>query len=85
MNEFTIIFLAALACATLMRVLLAIRHVRYISAHRARVPAAFAATIALPAHQKAADYSVAKTKLGMIDGLVSAAALLALTLGGGLE
>jgi len=85
MNELTIIFLAALLASTVVRVLLAARHVRYIQAHRSRVPPAFAATIPLPAHQKAADYSIAKTRLGMIDSVVNAVVLFVLTLGGGLD
>jgi STE24 endopeptidase len=85
MNEFSIIFLAALIGSTLIRVLLALRHVRHIDAHRARVPAAFAAAIPLHAHQKAADYSVAKTRLGLLETVVGGLLLLVLTLGGGLE
>ena len=39
----------------------------------------------MDAHQKAADYTVARVRLGMVDTLISAALLLALTLGGGLQ
>jgi STE24 endopeptidase len=49
------------------------------------VPATFAAEIPLSAHQKAADYTVAKAKLGMLDVLLGAAVLLVFTLGGGIE
>jgi STE24 endopeptidase len=41
--------------------------------------------VALPAHQKAADYTAAKTRFGIVDALLSAAVLLAFTLGGGLQ
>jgi STE24 endopeptidase len=56
-----------------------------VRAHRAAVPAAFADTIPLAAHQTAADYTVAKSRLGVIDVLLDAAILLALTLGGLLQ
>ncbi len=83
MNAFTWIFLVAVAIATGTRVWLASRHVRYIGSHRDAVPEPFAAQIDLPSHQKAADYSRAKTSLNMIGVVVDAVLLLALTLGGG--
>jgi STE24 endopeptidase len=84
-NAFTWVFLAALAAATLVRLWLGRRQIRHVRAHREQVPQTFAATISLAAHQKAADYTVAKAKLGTVEILISAAALLALTLGGVLE
>ena len=84
-NAFTWVFLAALALAGATRLWLALRQVRHVRAHRAAVPPTFADSIALPAHQKAADYTVAKTRLGIIDTLLDAAVLLALTLGGLLQ
>jgi STE24 endopeptidase len=85
MNAFTAAFLAALALATATRIWLALRHIRHVAAHRERVPAEFAGSFPLAAHQKAADYTRARTRLGILDALVSAAVLLAFTLGGGLE
>ena len=82
---FTGLFLAALAVALATRLWLAWRQIRHVRAHRGTVPETFAAAIPLAAHQKAADYSVAKTRAGAVDTLVGAAALLALTLGGVLE
>ena len=58
---------------------------RYVQEHRLQVPIAFSPSISLDAHQKAADYTVAKSKLGLSEGLVQAMLLLALTLGGGLQ
>ena len=84
-NTFTWVFLAALAAATGVRLWLAQRQMRHVRSHRAAVPQSFAATISLAAHQKAADYTVAKARLGTIDILISAVLLLALTLGGVLE
>jgi STE24 endopeptidase len=84
-SAFTWVFLAALALATATRLWLALRQVRHVRAHRDSVPRTFADAIALPAHQKAADYTVAKTRLGIVDTLLDAVVLLALTLGGLLQ
>jgi STE24 endopeptidase len=84
-NAFTWVFLAALAAATGVRLWLARRQIRHVRSHRAAVPQSFAATIPLASHQKAADYTVAKVRLGAVDVLIGAAALLALTLGGLIE
>jgi STE24 endopeptidase len=81
-NAFTWLFLAALAAATAARLWLARRQIRHVRAHRDAVPATFAQAIPLPAHQKAADYTVAKARLGMLDVLIGAALTLLLTLGG---
>ncbi|MCU0897203.1 MAG: M48 family metallopeptidase [Burkholderiales bacterium] len=85
MHPFAAVFLAALACATAIRLWLAWRHMRHVRSQRAAVPAAFAESITLDAHQKAADYTVAKTRLGIVDILIGATLLLALTFGGGLQ
>ncbi|MEA3191798.1 MAG: endopeptidase [Betaproteobacteria bacterium] len=84
-NSFTWIFLAALAAATATRCWLARRQIRHVRAHRDAVPPMFAETIPVAAHQKAADYTAAKTGVGVIDLLVETAVVLALTLGGGIE
>jgi len=81
-NAFTWTFLAALAAATLTRLWLARRQVAHVRAHRDAVPPTFAESIGLPAHQNAADYTVAKVRLGVADLLIGVAALLLLTLGG---
>jgi STE24 endopeptidase len=85
MSTFSVLFLAALLIATGMRLWLAIRHLQYIRAHRGAVPAAFAEEISLEAHQKAADYSSAKTRLNIVAIVFDALVLLALTFGGGLQ
>lgn len=85
MHPFTIAFLIALATTTLIRLWLGRRHVAHVLAHRDAVPAEFAETVTLAAHQKAADYTAAKTRLAGLETLVSAAVLLAFTLGGGLQ
>jgi STE24 endopeptidase len=84
-NALTWLFLAALATATATRLWLAQRQIRHVRAHRSAVPGDFAASIALSAHQKAADYTEAKTRLGVLDTLIGAALVLGLTLGGGVQ
>jgi STE24 endopeptidase len=81
-NAFTWLFLAALAAATAARLWLSQRQIQHVRAHRDAVPATFAQAIPLPAHQKAADYTMAKSRLGMLDVLLGAGLTLVLTLGG---
>jgi STE24 endopeptidase len=85
MQTFTAVFLGALAVATGLRLWLAGRHIGHIARCRDKVPADFSEHIDLAAHQKAADYSTAKTRLAMIDLLIGALLLLALTVGGALQ
>ena len=85
MHIFTAVFLTALLLTTATRLWLANRHIRHIQTHRDNVPQEFAAQINLPAHQKAADYSSAKTRLHMAHAVIDALLLLALTFGGGLQ
>ena len=82
---FTWLFLAVLALAVATRLWLAQRQMRHVRAHREAVPGMFAESIPLAAHQKAADYTVAKARLGIVDTVLDALVLLAFTLGGGLE
>ena len=81
---FANIFLLFLAASTAFGLWLAWRHMRHVVAHRAAVPAEFTESITLQAHQKAADYTLEKQRLGMIETGVDVGVLLALTLGGGL-
>ena len=81
----TNIFLAALVLTTGVRLWLASRHRAHVAAHRGDVPAAFRDAIPLDAHQKAADYTVARVGLARADVVVSALWLLLLTLGGELQ
>ncbi|MCE5182257.1 MAG: M48 family metallopeptidase [Betaproteobacteria bacterium] len=82
---FTLIFLAALTLSVLLRYWLALRHTRHIQAHRESVPADFAERIDVESHHKAADYTIAKTRLGNLHIAVETFLLLAFTLGGGIE
>jgi STE24 endopeptidase len=84
-NLFTLIFCLALAATVGVQLWLTSRHSRYVSAHRGAVPSEFAQQISLEAHQRAADYSVAKTRLSTVHTVVETALLLVFTLGGGLS
>ena len=84
-STLTFVFIGLLLTTTLTRLWLGSRQVAHVQANRAQVPAAFAADISLESHQKAADYSSAKTKLALTEVVVQALLLLAFTLGGGLQ
>lgn len=84
-HAFAWTFLAALALATATRLWLAVRHARHVRAHRDAVPDSFAGAIPLAAHQKAADYTVVKTRVAMAEVCLSVALVLALTFGGLLQ
>lgn len=81
----TPLFLAALALHLGVQWWLSRRQVRHVTAHRDAVPAAFAAAVSLDEHRKAADYTVARQRLGRLEIAWDALVLLALTLGGGIE
>ena len=83
--QFSEMFVGALLLSTLAKLWLARRHLSHIAAHRSGVPQAFHKQVDLASHQKAADYTSAKTRFSMLDGLFDAALLLAFTLGGGIQ
>ena len=85
MQTFTLIFLAAATLTTALQIWLARRHVAHILAHKACVPAVFSDKIGLAAHQKAADYTVAKTRLSYVQIVMEVIVLLVFTLGGGID
>jgi len=70
---------------TFTRIWLGNRHISFVLNHRNQVPNAFSKDISLEAHQKAADYTSAKTKLVIAESIVQAALLLTYTWGGGLQ
>ena len=81
----TFTFVGLLIANTFIRIWLGRRHISHVLNHRNAVPEAFSASITLDAHQKAADYTAAKTKLVIIEAIAQAILLAALTLGGGLQ
>ena len=84
-DALTLIFALALAGHLLLQFWLSGRQIRHVAAHRAQVPRPFDATITLPAHQRAADYTVAKARFGLLELAWGAALTLAWTLLGGLS
>lgn len=84
-STFFVLFIGFLMMTILLKLWLNSRHIRHILRHRAQVPAAFAEKIPLAAHQKAADYTVAKTKFGLLLLFVNVAVLLGFTIFGGLQ
>jgi len=81
----TLGFAAALVAGLLVKFWLATRQIRHVATHRASVPAPFAGAVSLPAHQKAADYTIVKARFGLLELAFGAAVLLGWTLLGGLH
>ena len=82
---FTIVFLIAFIASFGLRHWLSQRQIRHVAINRDRVPAEFAPQISLAEHQKAADYTIAKLRLGILENGVSAIILIGFTLLGGLQ
>ncbi len=82
---FTVLFVIAVVAMVGTKLWLASRQVRFVASHRNQVPRQFSTTIPLTAHQRAADYTVERTRLTMMEIVVSAAVLIALTLLGGVQ
>ena len=83
--NFTLLFAFLLLVNLLLKLWLANRQIRHVALHRDQVPADFAESISLPTHQKAADYTLAKLRLGHWDLALDAVVLLGWTLLGGLS
>ena len=78
----TFVFAALLLARAAVQLWLLRRQARCVAQHRGTVPTAFAATIDLPAHQKAADYTLARVRLALLALPLEAAVLLGWTLFG---
>jgi STE24 endopeptidase len=78
-------FVAFLLLMVGLKYWLSWRHVRHVGQHADAVPPQFADRVPLEAHRKAASYTIAKTRLGLVDTAVGAALLVALTLLGALQ
>jgi len=81
----TLVFAAALLTSLGVKFWLATRQMRHVAAHRSAVPPTFAATITLAAHQRAAGYTLAKGRFGLLTMAFGAAVLLGWTLLGGVD
>jgi STE24 endopeptidase len=82
---FSLLFVTFFMLTLVLRFWLASRHIRHIANNRAAVPVDFAAKVPLPAHQKAADYTIARTRFGLAALLWDGLVLMGFTLLGGLQ
>lgn len=82
---FSALFAAALLLSVGLRIWLSLRQIRHVSSHRAQVPADFQSVVSLASHQKAADYTLSKTRFGIFAMVFNAVVLVAWTLLGGLN
>lgn len=82
---FTALFLVFFAAGLVVHVWLAFRQISSVMRHRKSVPLAFEGAVSLSAHQKAADYTAARSRFGLVELAVSSALLILMTLAGGLD
>ncbi len=84
-STFSSVFVAFVLAALAWRLWLGRRQMRHVRLHRDRVPADFEGLVPIEAHRKAADYTLDKQRLGLVEAIaIDAGLLLALTVGGGL-
>jgi STE24 endopeptidase len=83
MRSFTLLFVALLVSGLAIELWLLLRQARVVRAQRERVPAPFAAVVRPEEHARAADYTIAKSRLAMFERASGATLVAALTLGGG--
>lgn len=81
----TALFAFALVASVMLKFWLVSRQVRHVAQHRGTVPEAFAKQVTLTDHQKAADYTIAQARLGLLELAWGTAILLGWTLLGGLH
>ncbi len=81
---FTLIFLLFVALSFAFASVLTLRHIAHVRVNRVAVPAEFTESITLESHQKAADYTIEKNRLGLVESVFDLLLLLALTVGGGM-
>jgi STE24 endopeptidase len=84
-DTLTLLFAAALTASLLVKLWLAGRQMRHVATHRDVVPPAFASSVTLAAHQRAADYTLAKGRFGLLTMAFGSIVLLGWTLLGGLH
>ena len=84
-TSFTVTFAAAVLLSLAVKFWLTTRQMRHVAAHRDQVPTAFSGTVTLQAHRKAADYTLAKGRFGLLATAFGGAVLLGWTLLGGLD
>lgn len=84
-SALTLAFAITLLLGLVLKLWLASRQIRHVASHRHAVPAAFAHTVSLAAHQKAADYTITKARFGLLELAFGSVVLLCWTLLGGLS
>ena len=84
MHWLTVLFVLAVLAGTATELWLSQRQLRAVARHRASVPGPFAHTVSPDEHTKAADYTLAKVRLGRVTTIVDAGLTLVLTIGGGI-
>ena len=82
---FYYLFIFLLITTTIFQVWLTKRHIAHIDKNKIKVPNAFSETISLSDHRKAADYTISKSRIGIIDLFIQAIFLYLLTIGGGIN
>ena len=84
-STFTNLIIVLIAITALSQIWLSRRHIGFVSQHRKKVPVPFKDIIKIKDHQKAADYTVDKSKLNILGLAVEAIFLYFITIGGGIE
>ena len=82
---FYYLFIFLLITTTIFQVWLTKRHIAHIHKNKTKVPAAFSKKISISDHKKAADYTISKSNIGIIDLFIQAIFLYLITLGGGIN
>ncbi len=85
MNTFTILFLTMLALSLATQLWLTFRHINHVNRHKDQVPDSFKDKISLADHQKAAAYTLTKSRFGIVELIIGTLLIFAWTLGGGLD
>jgi STE24 endopeptidase len=84
-TAFTSLFVLFLLLMVGLRFWLAARQIRHVARNAKAVPTQFAERVSLTAHRKAAAYTIARQRLGMLEATAGAGLLVALTLLGGVQ
>ena len=85
MPLFSTLFILMVFLSVITHLWLSIRQINHVKTHRGKTPEAFSEKITLEEHQKAADYTIAREKLGNIELMIGTTLIFIWTLGGGLE
>jgi STE24 endopeptidase len=83
-HPLSVVFGIAVATHFAMQTWLALRQIRCVQRKRTNIPACFAGLVSDEDHARAAEYTVARRKIGIVESACGATTTLALTLGGGI-